>query len=192
MALVLVTPPSVEPVTLDEAKAHMRIDHADDDVYIASLIVAARQFAEGFLQRSLLPQTWRLTLDAFPHDDTITLPRPPLRDVLEVRYYDENGVLQTLDPSLYHVDLVSEPGRVVLAHGQQWPQTAVRPNAVEVEYEAGYSDAVSVPGAIKQAILLLVAHWYEHREAIATDAQPTELPLAVDSLLRQYRVWGFA
>lgn len=192
MALVQVTPPSVEPVTVDEAKAHMRIDHADEDVFITSLITTARQYVEGFLQRSLLPQTWMMTLDAFPCGNTIVLPRPPLRNVLAVRYYDENGVLQDLPSSTYHVDIDSELGRVVLVDGAEWPPTQVRPNAVMVEFEAGYDDAASVPQPIKHAMLLLIAHWYENREAVTPEgSQAMVLPLAVDSLLRPYRVWRF-
>lgn len=194
MAVKLITPPASEPVSVSEAKLHLRVDGADEDTLISGLITAARQYVEDYTQRALITQTWRLLLDEFPNGDTIHVPLPPLQSVNSVTYYDEDGALQTLPTTDYHVDPESAQGRVVLTDGKCWPTTQTRPNAVTIEFVAGYGDAASVPQAIKQAILLLVAHWYEHREAVVIGTSGNvakEAAFAVDALLTPYRVWRF-
>lgn len=189
MALVRVTAPITEPVTLAEAKSHLRVDTTDDDDIITALIQAAREWCEEFQNRSYLEQTWQLWLDAWPDDDEIVLPRPPLQSVTSVKYYDTDDTEYTLDSSNYIVDAYSEPGRIVLAYGKTWPSTTLRPaNAVVVEYVAGNSEATSVPQRVKQAILLLVGHWYEHREAVLVGSVSKEIEFAVQSLLWLDRV----
>lgn len=191
MALVLVTPPAQEPVPLAEAKAHLRVDTADDDALIQALIVAAREHVEHIIRRALVTQTWDLILDAFPADE-IMLPRPPLQSVSSITYRLQDGTVVTLDPANYVVDTKSEPGRVVLAPGRSWPSDPLyAAGAVTVRYVAGYGDPAAVPVAIKQAILLLVGHWYENREAVAVGHTVIQLPMTVDALLWPYRVWWF-
>src|SRR5690606_14937668 len=190
-ALVRVAPPAEEPVTVVDAKLHLRVDAPDDDALITRLIATARQHVETFQGRSLVTQTWRLSLDRFPRGRVIYLPRPPLQSVQGITYVAPDGSQQALDASLYDVDAASEPGRVVLKAGQAWPEVADVPGAVQVEYTAGYGDAAAVPEAVKQAILLLVGHWYEHREQAVVGSSVSQLPFAVEALLSPDRVFAF-
>lgn len=189
MPLTLVTAPATEPVTLAEAKAHLRVDVADDDTLIAALIVAAREHAERFTHRALITQTWDWSVDGFPA--IIVLPKPRLVSVTSITYMDSVGNSQTLAVSNYTVDGKSEPGRIVPAFGNQWPVTQGVINAVTVRFVAGYGDASAVPQGIKQAMLLMVGHWYDHREAVAHAQTVVEVPMAVDMLLMGHRVWSF-
>ena len=203
--LILVTPPAGEPVSLTEAKAHMRIDSADDDSLIAALITAARQAAEAHMRRALVSQTWRLSLDRFPvapqpwwdglregadmpgDGSVIELPRPPLISVTSVTVYDDANNATVAGVSIYYVDADSEPGRVVLRSGQTWPMAGRVAGAVEVLFVAGYGAAGAVPQAIRQGMLLLIGRLYENREA---EAAAVALPLGVAALWRPYRLLG--
>lgn len=178
--LVSVAPAS-EPVTLVEAKLHLKVENTADDDLITSLIKTARQWCEGYQNRSYITRTITLKTDRFPN--VFRLPRPQLLTVTSIKYIDLNGVQQTLAASVYDLDLYSQPGRVALAYNQSWPSIRGDINSVEVIYTAGYgATAANVPDNIKAAIKLLVAHLYEHRSAVC-DAGLEEVPLAVKSLL---------
>ncbi len=184
---VLDTAPSQEPVTLAEAQAHLNITSADDNSYITALIAAARQYAENHLQRALITQTRSLYLDAFASEMMPAF--SPLQSVLSITYNDENGATQTLSTSVYNVDAVSTPGKVTLGYNQSWPSTRTMKNAVRIQYKAGYGDSGSaVPEAIRQAMLLLVGHWYENREPVAVGMATNNIDFTVTALLQQYRV----
>ncbi len=194
MSLTIVTPPAEEPVTLTEAKNHLRVDLTDDDSLISALIVAAREHAEAITRRAFITQTLKLSLDAFPaNNGPIYVPMPPLQSVNSLKYFNTGGVEQTLTEGTdYLVDNESEPGRITPAPDTGWPATQNRPNAVSVEFVAGFGDASKVPQGIKQAILLMVGHWYENREAVTMQGNNAgELPMAVDSLLMMHRIWRF-
>lgn len=181
MSFVLVTAPTVEPLTLQEAKDHLRVDHEDDDALIDALITAARQQAEIFCRRSLLTQTWDLFLDCFPDDDELCLPRPPLQSVAFIKYLDLNGVQQTFASSNYRVDTASTPGQVTLAYGAYWPSYQEIENSIQVRFVAGYGDfASAVPRPIAQALLLMIGGWYEDRSS-------GQAPVAAQQLLWTYR-----
>lgn len=189
MALVRKIPPASEPVTLGEAKSHVRVDTADDDALINGLIRAAREYCEDFQGRSYLEQTWQLWLDAWPEGNEIILPRPPLKSVTHVKYYGADGTEYTLPATDYIVDTVSEPGRIVLGYGKTWPSITLRlANAIVVEYVAGRAAVGEVPQRVKQAMQLLVGHWYEHREAVLTGSISKEIELSVHALLWPDRV----
>jgi len=193
MALVLVTGPATEPVSKEDAKAHLRVDGTDDDAYITALIVTARRHVEAILRRALMPQTWKLVLDSWP-DDVLKLPKPPLTSVSSVAYLDEDGESQTFASANYVVDTNSEPGRLTLAKGASWPSGELYTlGAVQIQFVAGYADADAVPQEYKQAILLLAGHFYENREAVvaAQGANIQELPMAVQALLMPTRVLNF-
>jgi len=183
--------PTAEPVTLTEAKTHLRVDVTDDDVLITSLITSARQYVEQIARRALVTQTWRLSMQEFPASGVIILPKPPLQSVTSITYTDINGTTSTVDSSIYTVDTDSEPGRVVLKYGESWPSASLaNTNPVQVTFVAGYGGQGAVPEYWKQAILLLVGHWYENREAIVvTGAIPKEMPMAVRSLIQMNRNW---
>lgn len=185
MALKLVTGPAVEPVTLSEAKLHCRVDISDDDALIGTLIAAARRYVEGVSRRALITQTWDLALDTWP-DSPFKVPRPPLQSITSITYLDDTGAAGTVAASNYVVDTYSEPGRVALSSSGSWPGVTLYAVAgVRVRFVAGYGAAGSaVPQEFRQAILLLVEHWYEQREPVSlSGAMPKEVPFGVEALL---------
>lgn len=193
MPLRLVTGPSQTVVSLAEAKAHLSMESETAwDSLITGLIAAAQQHLDGrdgVLNRCLSPQTWELVEDGFPMSAAVRLPLPPLRSVASVRYYDAEGVLQTLSASAYTVDTVSQPGWIALNAGESWPDTADMINAVIVRFEAGYD---TIPQPVKHAALLLIGHWFANRESVlAGGTSAIVLPMAVDALIAPYRVWSF-
>jgi uncharacterized phiE125 gp8 family phage protein len=188
MSARLITAPALEPVTLAEAKLHLRVDGTDEDTLITPLIVAARQYAEHLTERALITQAWELVVDAFPSAE-IRLPRPPLISITSVKYDDTAGVERTLSPTTYSPDVYSEPGWLLPAHGYDWPDTWDAANAVRVRYSAGYGAAASaVPEGIKSWILLRVGSLYRQREELVDGRLIT--PSYIDRLLDPYRVYG--
>lgn len=191
----VVTAPALEPVSLDEAKRHCRIIGDDEDDDLSRLITAAREVVEAgeswSLERALITQTLRVTLDGFPCDDTpIQLPRPPLLTVSSITYYDTANVSTTHTASLYTTELNNDPGRVMPIGGQIWPTTYDRPGAVTITYTAGYgATAASVPAAIRQAILLIVGDLYANRESFVTGTIVNVLPSA-RALLNRHK-WTY-
>lgn len=190
MAIKLITPAETNPVTLVEAKKHLRVTDDDDDDFIAAIITAATRHAEEFTGRAFIDQTWEITLDEFPTNE-IELKKPPLIEVVSVKYDDGNGDEMTLDPSGYVVDGISEPGWVVLSGN--WPTTFDSINAVRVRFRAGYLDSgvspaeENVPLDIKQAIMLEVGTFYAQRETIRIGDSVVNLT-AWEALLRPHRV----
>lgn len=186
MALTVVTEPAVEPVSLTEAKLHLRVDISDDDNLITPLIQAARETVEDISRRALITQVWKYILDEFPSGDEIVLPLPPLQSVASITYKDQDGSSFTFSSGDYIVNTDADPGKVVLGYGKAWPSTTLYPTgAITVQFTAGFGDAsTDVPRKYIQAMLLLIGHWYENREAIqTTGAVPKEIPLAIDALL---------
>jgi uncharacterized phiE125 gp8 family phage protein len=165
--LYLKTAPAKEPISLLEAKEHLRVDLSDADGIIMAYIKAAREYCEGFQNRSFINRTYELWLDEFPCDDEIKLPMPPLVSVTSVEYYDTVNTKFTMAAGDYFVAAKSEPGCVALAYGKSWPSITLRDNeAVCITYVAGYGSTVaSVPSAVKQSILLLLGDYYNKREA---------------------------
>jgi uncharacterized phiE125 gp8 family phage protein len=185
-AMRITTAPAIEPVTLTEAKLHLRVDHTADDSLITALIVAAREQSEAFTSRAFIEQTITLTFDEFP--DSFALPRPPLVSVTSIAYLDSTGASQTLSDTLYRVDTQSEPGRITVAYGQSWPVTYDVTGAVTVVYKAGYGTlAASVPASIKHAILMMVESFYENRGDIVVGLSAQEMPQTSKTLLFPYR-----
>jgi len=190
------TGPLVEPVTLAEAKAHLRVDTSDDDAYIGTLITAAREWCEQYLDRTLVHTQWVMRFDRFPVDSTadIELPRPPVvssgtATSVTVAYTLEDGTTATYSTSLFRVDRASTPGAVKTNYAQTWPPHRQDDNSVSVTWWAGYgADGTSVPAAIRHAMLMLIGTWYERR-ASADNMGSTEVPFGVKSLLDSQR-WG--
>lgn len=181
--------PVAEPISLDEAKAHLRVTHNLEDALIAALIKAAREWAEGYQNRAYITQTWELWLDEFPRADYIPIPQPPLKSVTSVKYYDTANTEATMAATDYFVDAKSEPGRLVLAYGSSWPSTTLRPaNGVCITFVAGYGDAADIPQAQKAAMLLAIGTWYSKRETIEIGSAVHEVPFAAKMLLDQARM----
>jgi len=193
----LISAPASYPISLVEAKEHLRVGASttDRDNYINGCIAAATDYVEQFLGRRLIDQTWELYLDAFPTtgDMQIKIPFPPLISVLQVAYDDPSGFEQIIATGNYYVDNVSEPGWVVLQTVTTWPTPIDAINSVRVRFRAGYlstgsPQVAAVPPAIKQAILLLIAEMFEHRETSVVGAIVSAMPWSAEQLLRQYRI----
>jgi uncharacterized phiE125 gp8 family phage protein len=182
----VVTPPASEPITLTEAKNHLRLEGDDDDAYVATCIRAARQHVEQVCWRGVVTQTREAILEAFPCGP-LELPGGNLVSVASIVYVDANGAEQTLDAGAYEADTVSEPGRLLLAYGQSWPSARCQWNAVRVRYTVGW-EVADVPAPIKQALLLLVAQMYEHRVPEVIGGTLSKVAFAVDALLDHYRL----
>ena len=190
MRLTISSEPSIEPVTVDEAKDHMRVDHESEDGYISSLIVAARLHAQMVTRRAFITQTWVYYLDTFPSEIQIYL--PPLQSVSSITYVDVDGVTQTLGTSIYTVDTDSEPGLIYEAYNQSWPSIRTVEKSITITYVAGYGTTAStVPEGIRQAMLILISHWYENREPFIVGTSLAPVPLTIDALLAPYWVLSF-
>ena len=160
-----------------------------EDLLLTSLITAAREYCENFQNRAYVTQTWDLWLDAWPDENYIQVALPPLQSVTSIKYYDTDDAEATFSSSYYFVDDKSEPGRIVPNYGETWPTTTLRPiNGAVVRFVTGYGAASSVPQRVKQAMLLLIGHWYLNREAAITGAISKEIEFAVNSLLWQDRI----
>ena len=170
------------PVSLADMKLHLKLEttEEDDHTLITTLISAATAYCQEFQHRSYITQTRVLYYDEFPL--MFSVPYPPLISVTSIVYIDTSGDEQTLDSGQYRVDIGNEPGRITEAYNCTWPSTRDVTNAVTLTYSAGYGAAADVPDTVKAAIKLLVAHWYEHREAVS-DITVMPLPLAVNNLL---------
>jgi uncharacterized phiE125 gp8 family phage protein len=185
---VRVTPPAVSPVTLAEAKAHMRVSHTDDDVLIGTLLQAAVDHVDGWsgvLGRCLVTQGWSVSFGAWGG----RVLRLPFSDVsaATVTYRDSDDAEQTVDPALYAIKEDDQSAYLFLSADFDRPALFDRPDAVTVTFTTGYGDADAVPRAIKHALYILIAHWYEHREAVVIGASPVAVPMTVDALLAPYR-----
>lgn len=190
--LKLITAPTVEPVTLAEAKLQCRVDLDDDDALIVGLIVSAREWCEAHDWRAYLTQTYELWLPNWPIGTAIQLPRPPLASVTKVEYYDTADMKYTLGTSIWTTDTISIPGAVQLKYNQVWPSTVLREyNAICVTYVAGWDSPADMPQRIRQAILLLVGHWYENRENSTVGAVNRSIEFGVLSLLNIDRAMRF-
>lgn len=192
MTLKLVTEPTVEPVTLAEAKAHLRVDIPDEDALISRYIRTARQVCEVRRRESFITQTYDLYLDAWPAGG-FKLPMGPVQSITSIVYYDEDGNEATWDSSNYITDLVSQPARIVLKSSTSYPSTVLQEvNGVRVRFVAGYgATGASVPEHIRSAMLLLIGHYYENREAvvIGSGLSVNPLPEGVNHvLMRRYNV----
>lgn len=150
-----------EPVSLTEAKTWLREASNDQDAVISRLIVTARRLVELHTKRQLVSANWRWTNDRFPPGQPIILRRPPISEIVSVKYRDEAGELQTLSSDRYEINLDTEPGELHAAYGTAWPTARRMPGAVEVIFTAGYGDAEDVPDTAKQAMQFLIQHWYD-------------------------------
>jgi uncharacterized phiE125 gp8 family phage protein len=182
MTLTLLSPPAAEPLTLSELKDHLRVSDANEDALITSLLAAAVRSVEARGRLALMPQQWRLTLDRAPAE-TVILPLAPVTAVDVVTVIDAQGAAQTVAANLYETALGS-PGR--LRPAGPWPQPGPRLAGVMVDFTAGYATAGAVPDALKQAVKLLAAYFYETREAVG-DTRIYGAPQSVDALIAPYR-----
>ncbi|ODA67669.1 Phage gp6-like head-tail connector protein [Methyloligella halotolerans] len=188
LAPVRITAPDAAPVTLAEAKAHCRVDHNDDDTLIGALIASATQYFDGYtgiVGRALVTQSWEQRFAGF---GCLRLLVGPVTSVTSVTYFDGNNEEQTLADTVYQLFTDARGPYLDLQPDQSWPSIYARRDAVSVKYVAG-DEVAEVPAPLKSAILLMVGHLYEHREAV-TDVSLGAAPLAVDALIAPYRRVG--
>lgn len=188
MPLQLISSPEEEPVSLEEAKLHLRVDFVEDDALIAEMIAAARRHAEMLTQRQIITARWKWMLDGFPCQ-TIVLPKSPVQSVLTIEYLDLDGILQTMPVENYTVDVAGEPTRITPVFGQIWPLALPQIGSVSMTFDAGYGTASDVPEGIKSWIKIRLGSLYAHREEMAVLSRGRIDPLPfVDGLLDPYKV----
>lgn len=184
----IITPVATEPITLAEVRQYLRLPEQEaEDTLLLSLITSARSYCEHYTRRALGEQTLELYLDRFTSADPIELPCPPLQSVTEIGYKDSTGEETILSTSDYLVDVDCEPGRILPAVGTNWPVFTPFPTSpIRIRFVAGYEE---LPVSIRLAMLLLIGHWYENREATGT--ANSMIDFSVHSLLAPYRVEVF-
>lgn len=204
MNIIQLTEPPVEPITLDEVYLHLRLDPDagsptvhPDDAMLRSHIKAARERCEAATRRSFVLRTLRLSKERFPdirESSVIELLNGPVQEIVQIRYYDEDNAIQTLDDSVYFLidDIVP---LVQLVDGEVWPETYDRMDAVQVDYKAGYAPegspeqdfVTNIPASIKEAMKLDVQLLYDD---IAV-SQRTAMEIAISRLLANYKIATF-
>lgn len=184
MPLELITPPAVEPVSVDTVKAHLKVDGIADDALIGALITAARAQAEWHTHRAFVTQDWIYWRDELPSHGVVKIPLAPLQNLSALTLYARDGTPNIMNANTYQVDMASAPPRIALDY-TVFGAADMRPvNGFAAAFTAGYgATANTVPEALCQAVLLMVAHLYEHRGDDAAPAPPTAL-----ALLAPYRV----
>ena len=184
MNYYLVTAPTSEPITLEEAKLYLRVDNSVEDSLITTLIVAARKQVESDTWCSLMPQTWKLSLDYNEVKTFTGLTKTPITAISHIKYFDINVVQQTLSTGSYQTNILNEPAIIEIT---EMPTINKQMNAFEIQFTSGYTNAAAVPQELKLAMHLLIGHWYEHREAV-TIGNMKELPMGYDALISAYKL----
>lgn len=185
MSGILIAHPTSEPLSLAEAKGFLRIEHDDDDTVIETMIIAARTHIETLTRCAMIAQTWRFIRDSWPDEGRIALRRGPLLSIEDVRIFNSEGIASSLDSESFVIDRAANvvaspvwtlpvPGRVIAG--------------IEIDAVLGFGGAAdAVPEDLRQAMRLLVAHWYEHR-GLEHGTSGARLPVQVNALISPYRV----
>lgn len=179
--LSLNTAAASPPVSLSEAKAHLRVDGSDEDTLISSLILAATRVVEEQVGRALVSQIWDLKT-GWP-DAIVDIPLAPVISLDAMSYQDADDEAQTLDVADFYLFASDDTAKVQPKGNAPWPSMAVRPDALTITFTAGYSE---VPEPLKQAVLLLIAQWFEHRVPVGRRME--NLPLAFEHIVFLYRL----
>ncbi len=184
MTSYLLAGPAEEPVSLAEAKAFLKVDGNDEDGLITTLIGAARLHVEGVTGRALVAQSWRIVLDDWPDHGVVRLPVSPLISVTSIAAIDGNGASHDIGLAQFSSDRdrLFVP-RVVVG----MPPLQER-GGIEIDYVAGFgADKDDVPADLRQAVLGLVAHWHEHRDAVIVAGSGAVVPSGFDRILAGYK-----
>jgi uncharacterized phiE125 gp8 family phage protein len=186
MVMTRLAAPAVEPITLSEAKAHLRVTSTSEDVLIASLIASAREEVEAATGIALITQDWRLYLDAWPESGVVRLPKHPVQQVSQVTIYDALGAPVSTVPNASYLDRASRPARFARPTNVGDPLAAM--NGIEIDFRTGFGNTgVDVPDGLKRAILLLVSFWFEHRGTGETSEQLAIWPDGYERIINRYR-----
>lgn len=192
-SLALVTPPALEPVTLDELYERSHLSRDDEDATMSLFISAARQAAETRQRRSYIAQVWEMVFDRWP-EMPLDLPRPPLIELLSIKYRDVNNTETVLYDSItpaatngdFIIDTASQPGRIALASGVSWPGVELLPiGGLRIRYRTGYGEtAENIPDTVKAAII-----WYCTYASDNRSGEAPEPPKVFYDLLDQKRIF---
>jgi uncharacterized phiE125 gp8 family phage protein len=200
MKIQIVTARPVDGLSLSEAKEQLRIETTvfDHDAALRRYIKAAHNYAESITGRTLVQTTYDYWIDRWPPGNFIELPRPPLSSITSVAYtkWDSSSATLTADDD-YVADTDSEPGRVVLEYDETWPTDELHPkNPIKIRYVGGYTSGSSptdyrenIPEEIRIAMLMLVAHWFNQREATITGVNIQNVPMGAIDLLTSKKIW---
>lgn len=180
MTLFATDPPLGEPLTLAEAKAHLRLDTDAEDGLVADLIKAARAHLEAVTGLALMSQGFRLVLDDWPADGVIQITRSPVQTIDGVTVYDAAGEPSAISLDGAALDGRARPARLVLA---AMPRAGAAINGIEIDFTAGFGTAADLPPELKRALLLHVAHMYEFRGAVEPQMQPAGVPHGYHTLV---------
>lgn len=163
MALTLLTPPTLEPVTLADMKAWLRIDSVDEDGLINALLTSARLSVETITSKVLITQSWRMVLDQWPMAPIIDAPLSPLQRLLAARVYNADGSVTALNSADFLVEVsAKQQPRLALLKRQPPPMLPI--SGIELDLACGYGDdGINVPEPLKLAIKMLVVFWFENR-----------------------------
>lgn len=188
MSLLPTDPPAMEPISLAEAKAHLRVEHADEDMQIQSFITTSRLQIEGALGLAMIEQKWSVFLDTWPRSGTVTLPLHPVQSLDAIRLHDGGGGVTDLPISAFYLDGAVGNARISLPRRHALPSPGRGASGIEIAITAGFGpDRDDVPNPIRHALLLLVAHWYENREPNDSNTEKTRIPQSVSDLLAPYK-----
>ncbi|EFL88956.1 head-tail connector protein [Ahrensia sp. R2A130] len=188
MTTAIITPPALEPLTLADAKLHLRIEHADEDDFITQTIAAARQYVEAVTGERMLTQAWRQYVSDWPSNRGVRLEISPVQSVVAVTAFDREGVPHQIAPEDTELVRGSRP-QLLMFSASVDPSLAA--NGLEIDLTVGQGDLpTDVSPALRQAVAMLVAHWYEFRGAVSPSQQPVSLPAGLDALLRPFKRVG--
>lgn len=180
-AAVTVGSDPAEPVAIATAKAHLRVDHDDDNAMIERLIASARSHVEKRTGTKLVSRAIDVKCDGFGH--LAAMADGPISGITSVKYIDTDGVEQTLATTVYELRTNGIAAAIVLKYNQSWP-AAQMGSQITVRATCGYS---TIPPDITHAMLSIIGHWYENREALGDAA--SELPMMIDDILCNHRLW---
>lgn len=184
MTMFLVTPPALEPVTIADVRAFLRISTDGEDDILRRLIAAAREIIEAETGLSLIDQTWRLRVDRWPRSGRLALFKYPVKMVTTVVAYRPDGTAISFSPEEFVLHHSRRPQRLYMA---QYPDAAEFVG-LEVDFVAGFGESgVEVPDALKQAILTLVAHLYESRAGVDADAAQRSFPPVIGQMIDSWK-----
>jgi uncharacterized phiE125 gp8 family phage protein len=188
MPSILLSGPAIEPLTLADAKQFIRVEHNDDDDVITALIAGSRIHVETQTRRALITQGWRLVRDVWPELGCVPVLPVPLRTLDAVRVYKSDGSTLAVDLAAFTVDKAAAPARLSFMRGAL-PTPERRVAGIEIDVTCGYGSAPeNVPEPLRQAIRLLVAHWYENRGVVAIGREIAVLPQTAAALIAPYRM----
>lgn len=195
----LTTAPQSEPITSDQATAHVRVDSEEDFTYLEELIPVAREYVDSMTGRVSSSCGWKMVTDswdsafgstAWDRKQIISLYRVPLVSVESVKYYAPDATsLTTIDAADYAAIISTEPGGILFL--EDVPQVdTTRPDAIQIEFTAGYSQPALAPAILRHAVKMMVAHFYEQRTPVAF-ASASEIPFGLKTMIENQKVGGW-